>query len=76
MITRLALDISPSLKCNIAVILNCKYSNFSTKLIETQRQIGMHTGVIFVYSCCYSLDPHNIQFKYAMRAQFNLCVDK
>ncbi len=31
-----------------------------------------HTGVIFVYPRCYSLDPHSIQFNYTMRAHLNL----
>ncbi len=48
MTAHLALDFH-LLKCKIAVILKCKYSNFTTRLFEVQRQLEMQT-VIFLHT--------------------------
>ncbi len=72
---------SPSLKRQIAVVLKCKYSDFTVRLVDVQRQIGYADcglfSIAFAYALCYDLDPHGIQFNQsAMRAHFDLCVDK
>ncbi len=71
----------PSLKRQIAVVLKCKYSDFTVRLVEVQRQIGYADcglfSIAFAYALCCDLDPHGIQFNQsAMRAHFDLCVDK
>ncbi len=72
---------SLSLKRQIAVVLKCKYSEFTVRQVEVQRQIGNADcglfSTAFAYALCYDLDPHGIQFNQsAMRAHFDLCVDK
>ncbi len=66
----LALDFQ-LLKCKIAVILKCEYSNFNTRLVEVQRQTGNADCDLYVHTHCCCLDPPNIQFMRAL-----LCVDK
>ena len=39
----------------------CKHSNFTTRLVEVQRQIGNASCGLFVYSHCCCLDPYSIQ---------------
>ena len=46
---------APSLKRQIAVVLKCKYSNFTVRQVEVQRQIGNTDCGLFFHSFCVCL---------------------
>ncbi len=49
-------------------VSKCKYSDFTVRLVEVQRQIGNADcglfSIAFAYALCCDLDPHGIQFTF------------